>query len=245
VKTIATMQLLSADETFYSGRLVYEKDGSKSNPIKLNNFSSVDPEAIGKYLIELSTKWKPEQDPNIGELYGFNLMIRQQSEGYESNGEFKYRYYNTFYAERAIEGIKYSFNQGHINTDNPKLAARYFLNAIDRVGSLKEKYEKMVVEMEKEINDLGILITKPFDNESQLSALKLELSAKEREIAINIQKNQMAQEGLDVAEEITPSLTIETPVISLDIALEETKRTLLPKLKNKETNLGRVKSQRI
>lgn len=245
VKTIATMQLLSADETFYSGRLVYEKDGSKSNPIKLNNFSSVDPEAIGKYLIELSTKWKPEQNPNIGELYGFNLMIRQQSEGYESNGEFKYRYYNTFYAERAIEGIKYSFNQGHINTDNPKLAARYFLNAIDRVGSLKEKYEKMVVEMEKEINDLGILITKPFDNESQLSALKLELSAKEREIAINIQKNQMAQEGLDVSEEITPSLSIETPVISLDIALEETKRTLLPKLKNKETNLGRVKSQRI
>jgi hypothetical protein len=103
----------------------------------------------------------------------------------------------------------------------------------------------MVVEMEKEINDLGILITKPFENESQLSALKLELSAKEREIAINIQKNQMAQEGLNVSEEITPSLTIETPVISLDIALEETKRTLLPKLKNKETNLGRVKSQRI
>ncbi len=96
---------------------------------------------------------------------------------------------------------------------------------------------------------MGILITKPFENESQLSALKLELSAKEREIAINIQKNQMAQEGLDVSEEIgeeiVPTLAIETPVISLDIALEETKRTLLPKLKNKETNLGRVKSQRI
>lgn len=244
IKTIGTLQMLVSDEAFYNSKLVYEKDGAKSNPLTITNCASADPETIGKYLIGLSAKWKPEQNPHIGELYGFNLMIRQQSEAHENNGLFEYRYYNTFYAERSSEGIKYTFNHGLINTDNPKLAARYFLNAIDRVGSLKEKYEKSAIDIEKELNDLGALVNKPFESESQLAALKLELSAKEREIAINIQKNQMAQDDIAPENELKPVLATEAPVIAFD-ALTENKRTLLPKLKNKEESGNRLKSQRI
>ena len=57
---------------------------------------------------------------------------------------------NSFYAQRSQEGIKYTYTNGIPNVDNPKLAARHFLNAIDRVDSLKEKYQKNLLELEKE-----------------------------------------------------------------------------------------------
>ena len=62
---------------------------------------------------------------------------------------FEYQYQNIFYAESKESGIKYLWNQGHINIDNPKIAARYFFNAIDRVETLKEKYQKNLNELTK------------------------------------------------------------------------------------------------
>jgi len=54
----------------------------------------------------------------------------------ELNGELNYHYSNSFYAQSAATGLKYTWNQGHISADNPKIAARHFLNAIDRVDGL-------------------------------------------------------------------------------------------------------------
>ncbi|MGL1659461.1 hypothetical protein ACSTH1_23445, partial [Vibrio parahaemolyticus] len=86
-------------------------------------------------------------------------------------------------------GIKYSWNQGHINIDNPKPAARYFLNAIDRVDSLKEKYQKELNELNQNIPMLEKIVTKPFDKEDELAQLKKDVSRLEREISIKIQAN--------------------------------------------------------
>jgi hypothetical protein len=106
---------------------------------------------------------------------------------------FEYRYQNIFYAESAASGIKYSWNQGHINIDNPKIAARYFLNAIDRVDSLKEKYQKNLKELDQNIPMLQQLVAKPFEKENELGQLKKDVSKLEREISIKIQENQMKQ----------------------------------------------------
>ncbi|MBK8310921.1 MAG: hypothetical protein IPL04_08565 [Chitinophagaceae bacterium] len=97
----------------------------------------------------------------IGDLYGFDLFIRRQKETYEDKGLFEYRFQNIFFAEGKESGIKYSWNQGHINIDNPKIAARYFLNAIDRVESLKEKYQKNLQEIDQNIPMLQQLVGKP------------------------------------------------------------------------------------
>ena len=140
--TLQILENLTSDEQVYKSNLQYEKDGTKENPIQLNGISAADPEVIGKHLIKLYQSWKPNEEAKIGSLYGFDLYIRQQREAFEDNGLFEYRYYNTLFAERPESGIKYTYNQGHPNTDNPKLAARYFLNAIDRVETLKEKYQK-------------------------------------------------------------------------------------------------------
>jgi hypothetical protein len=168
----------------------------KENPIVLNGISTTDSEALGKYLIKLYQQWKPKQEAKVGGLYGFDLYIRQQREAIEDKGSFEYRYYNTLYAERPETGIKYTYNNGHPNTDNPKLATRYFLNAIDRVEALKEKYEKNLAEIEKNIPIVASLAMKPFEREVELAQMKSELSNLERQISLKIQEKQMKQNGL-------------------------------------------------
>ncbi|HQS22841.1 MAG: DNA methylase [Sphingobacteriia bacterium 24-36-13] len=216
VSTIKTLEKLTTDETAYKNKLQFEKDGIKSNPIQLDGIGPSDSEGVGKYLISLYKDWKPrteeEHERKIGNLYGFNLYIRRQQEAYEENGMFEYRYSNSFYAQREAGGIKYSYNNGLPNTDNSKLAARHFLNAIDRVESLKEKYERTLSELKTEIPKLEQLTTKPFLQEAELQAMKSELSNLERQIAIKIQENQLKQHQVQEADAVSPE---ETPVIKL------------------------------
>jgi hypothetical protein len=232
-----------ADEALYKSRLQLDKDGTKVNLIELYDFHSTDPEVIGKYLISLSAGWKPGKDEpdekQIGKLYGFDLYIRQQREAYEKEGMFQYNYTNTFYAINPYADIKYTYNQGHINADNPKLAARYFLNAIDRVEALKEKYQKSFNELEQNIPLMLQLTQRPFEKQLELAQLKTDLSRLEREITIKIQENQMKQNG---GMEPSPDKTqekkqTETKVIKMT-PKEADKKPLLEK-KVAEVNKSR------
>ncbi|MBS1666377.1 MAG: DEAD/DEAH box helicase family protein [Bacteroidetes bacterium] len=198
-KIIQTLDKLTQDESNYKSQLQFDKDGVKINPIQLEYFNSADSEAIGAYLIKQSFAWKPNLGEDgimkIGSLYGFDLFIRRQKETYEDNAMFEYRYQNIFYAESASSGIKYSWNRGHLNIDNPKIAARYFLNAIDRVDSLKEKYHRNLKELDQNIPMLQQLVAKPFEKENELVQLKKEVSKLEREITMKIQKTQLMKDG--------------------------------------------------
>jgi hypothetical protein len=197
----------------------------KENPIRLHGITTTDTEAIGKHLIRLYQQWKPEQDGKIGNLYGFDLYIRQQREAIEEKGAFGFRYYNTLYAEQSEGNIKYTYNNGHPNTDNPKLAARYFLNAIDRVETLKEKYEKTLGDLEKNIPKVATLASKPFEKEVELAQMKSELSNLERQISLKIQEKQMKQNGLLDSDKVKQENEIpkEAPVIQMvpkDVTLQ-------------------------
>ncbi|MFT4152245.1 Eco57I restriction-modification methylase domain-containing protein [Parafilimonas sp.] len=207
---------LTADEKEYKARLQVGKDGTRLNPIVIEGISSTDSEVIGRYITRLYHDWKPadagEQEQQIGTLYGFNLYIRRQQDAYEENGLFEYKYSNSFYAQREADGIKYTYNNGLPNTDNPKLAARYFLHAIDRVGNLKEKYEANVSEIDKKIPELEALTIKPFLQETALQQMKNELANLERIIAIKIQENQLKQQQVGESE---PEDILETPVIPI------------------------------
>ncbi|MFM9910402.1 MAG: hypothetical protein ACKVOW_13695 [Chitinophagaceae bacterium] len=221
--TQSTLGKLLLDVTKYKNQLQFDKDGTKQNPIQLDGVSTADAEAIGIHLIRLSANWKPKPDEDenlkIGNLYGFDLYIRRQKETYEDKGMFEYRYQNIFYAESTTSGIKYSWSQGHINIDNPKIAARYFLNAIDRIDSLKEKYQKNLKELENNIPMLQKIVAKPFDKDDELAQIKKDVSRLEREISIKIQENQMKEHV--VANE-NPVEVKETPVVKME-------KSLLPK----------------
>jgi hypothetical protein len=227
-KTSQTLEKLNVDEKQYKTQLQYDKEGIKVNPVHLDDLSSTDAEILGNHLIRLYAAWKPgigeEDNKRIGNLYGFDLYIRRQKETYEDKGMFEYKYNNVFYAESKVSGIKYSWNQGHVNIDNPKLAARYFLNAIDRVESLKEKYHKTLLELEQNIPMLEKIVAKPFDKENELAQLKKDISRLEREITMKIQANQMKQH--EQTEE--PN---EAPVIQLSSQNGNSEKSLLPKKK--------------
>ncbi len=213
---LKTVDKLKADEQEYRSKLQVDKDGIKINPVQLKGINTNDSEAIGKHIIQLYRDWKPsaggEQKEQIGSLYGFSLYIRRQQEAYEENGLFEYRYSNNFYAQRGEDGIKYTYNNGLPNTDNPKLAARHFLNAIDRVETLREKYERSLSELDNTIPKLEQLTAKPFLQEGALQQMKTELANLEREIAIKIQENQLKQQQnvTNESQEIT-----EVPVIEM------------------------------
>ena len=228
--TLQTLGKLTMDEKNYRNQLQFDKDGIKLNPIKLEDQNTSDAESMGIYLIKLSATWKPGIGGNealkIGDLYGFDLFIRSQQEPYADKGLFEPRSQNIFYAESKETGIKYSWNQGHINIDNPKIAARHFLNAIDRVESLKDKYQKNLQELNLNIPMLQQLVIKPFEKESELAQLKKDVSKLEREISIKIQENQMRQH--DLKNETTTGIK-EAPVVKMDTKELKHQNTLLPK----------------
>jgi len=209
--------------------IIFLRDGS----------NTADAETIGNQLIKLYASWKPDiggdDNKKIGTLYGFDLYIRRQKETYEDKGLFEYKFNNVFYAEGEQTGIKYSWNQGHINIDNPKLAARYFLNAIDRVESLKDKYQKELNELNQNIPMLEKIVAKQFDKEDELGQLKKDVSRLEWEITLKIQANQIKQHD-------TNDSTPETPVVKMDSDISKNNKSLLPKKKTEDV---KVKGMRI
>jgi len=235
-KTIQTLEKLALDEKSYKKQLQFDKDATKQNPIQLEGINSADAETIGAFLMKLAANWKPKDgegsENKIGSLYGFDLFIRRQKETFENKGMFEYRYQNTFYAEGKETGIKYTWNQGHLNADNPRIAARYFLNAIDRVETLKEKYQKNLKELEQNIPMLEHLVVKPFEKEVELTQLKKEVSKLEMEISIKIQENQMKQHNVTEENNLEAK---EAPVVKME-------KSLLPK---KQVTEGKVKGIRI
>ncbi|RKR80619.1 SNF2 domain-containing protein [Mucilaginibacter gracilis] len=205
-KISVTLEKLVIDAASYSGVLQHDKDGVKLNLLQLSGLASAaDAEAMGKHLIELYRKWEPKRDEpdnrQIGSLYGFDLYIRRERETFEMDGLFQSRNFNSLYAESPQTGIKYMQSNGAPNADNPKLTARYFLNAIDRVNSLKEKYQGDLSGIEKEIPLYRAITQKPFEKEQELLEMKLELGRLEKEISAKIQANQM--KGSEVTIELT------------------------------------------
>src|SRR5690606_14815737 len=130
------LEKISADRKFLEKQLRYGKDGKKINPILLHGTREKDPEILGNFLIDIFQKWKPDTEgtdhQQIGSLYGFGLHIRREHEPYEEKGQLKYRFRHRLYAQRGPEGIRYTYNNGIPNTDDPKTASRYFLRALGR-----------------------------------------------------------------------------------------------------------------
>lgn len=235
-----TLEKLQADHGRYHSLLKHDAEGTKLNPVRLTGFDSAEPEDIGKHLINLFKNWEPERGRSdemlLGELYGFDLYIRRQREAWSDNGKDEYRYFNNFYAESRESGIKYTYNKGAVNIDNPKLSARHFLNAIDRVDHLTEKYGKELKEMDQEIAMLELITKKPFDKDDELAGLKADLSRLEREITLKIQETQLKQNGL-FQDQASQEPGEATPVIALNPTKnEQSTEKMAPQLVPLEQN---------
>jgi hypothetical protein len=246
--TTKTLDKLTVDEGFYKKDLKYESDGTKANPIQLHDFKAQDSESLGKQVITLYKDWKPAEGENeakqIGKLYDFGLYIKREREAYQRDGLYQYRYSNSFYAQRLEEGIKYTLNGGTPNVDNPKLAARHFLGAIDRVEHLREKYQKSFNDIERKLPELELLTAKPFSKEQELQQMKSELSSLEREIVLKIQENQLKQENpQDATTHLETAVSNEIPVIQLAVKNSEQQIEKSNSFSISESNNGKWQQQ--
>lgn len=180
------------DHAAVTAVLKHDESGARQNPIQLIGMNTGDPEAIGRHIIDLFLHWNPtvEKQEKIGTLYGYDLYVRQQSESFFKDGSLQTKTENDLYAESPRTGIKYAYNHGCTNIDNPKLAARYFLEAICRAESFKEKYEKELSGINRNIPVMEALVSKPFEKEKELDDLKKQSAQLERDISVNIQKRQ-------------------------------------------------------
>ncbi|MGF7036940.1 helicase-related protein [Mucilaginibacter lappiensis] len=204
VNTRATLDLMLMDEKAYKQVLQHDPDGVKMNLLKLTDFQEADPIIIGNKLIDLYKNWAPDSPQNterkLGFLYGFELYIRRKLSGLDDSSA-RVEFVTSLYAESPVTGIKYMLNNGAPNIDNPKAAARYFLNAIDRVVPLVEKYTKQLEEAEKEMPQLLELTLKTFDNEAELVEMKIKLEGLEKAISKSILDKQTASDTIDLLPE--------------------------------------------
>ncbi|MDR3008594.1 MAG: DEAD/DEAH box helicase family protein [Sphingobacterium sp.] len=191
-----TLVLLENDTTQYHSQLKHGKDGTKENSIHLIGIKDSDPEIFGKHIIDMYKHWRPAKGQSgpqrIGSLYGFDLYI-EKKQSLLISGECDSA--TELYASRADSGIRYNYNHGAPNIDNAKLAARYFLNAIDRCESIAEQYRARINKNENEIKLLTAISEKTFEKQSLLDKKKTEVAQLEKTITETIQARQLALHG--------------------------------------------------
>ncbi|MBB6107838.1 SNF2 family N-terminal domain-containing protein [Mucilaginibacter lappiensis] len=213
--TQSTLELVRKDEISYRKVLKFDEDGTKLNPLKLKDILLADNVAIGNHLIGLYKNWSPsdygQPDLHLGELYGFDLFIRRKLQTVEEGFSSRITHVTSLYAESRSTGIKYMQNGGAPHIDNPKNAARYFLDAINRVVGMAERYEKELDGINKQIPEVRELSQRPFEQEYELASLKRDMAKLEMEINQKIaeREKQVQVNQLTIKEdteiiEVTP-----------------------------------------
>lgn len=184
---------MTKDLTAFNEKVQIDKEGNKLNPIRLDNFDSNDPKAIGEKLNQLSDNARTNGEYfKIGDLYGFKILVKTE-ESQKEGSVFKD---NRFFIEG--EGyIKYSYNNGHIAAD-PLLASKNFINALEKIPNLMEKYQVDNQKLEKDIPVLKEVIDSTFKKEPELRELKSELDSLNRQINLTLaNKNKQPEEVLN------------------------------------------------
>jgi len=187
---------MTQDWSVFSSRVQKDKDGNYLNPIKLDNFDSADPKVIGKKLNEIADNARTNTEYfNIGELYGFKIVVKSepsQKEGVLFND-------NRFFIA-GDSGVKYNYNNGHLAVD-PLTASKNFINALDKIPSILKQYEEKNKVIEKDIPILKEVVNSSWKKEPELKELKTELSALERRIQLTLTSKPDSINGAIISKE--------------------------------------------
>jgi len=187
---------MSKDMKSLSGRLMTDKEGNSLNPVRLDNLQSTDLKMIGTKLNEISDNAGTNGEYfKIGTLYEFNLLVKTETSKCEGLDLRENRFF--------IEGegnIKYNYNNGHL-ANEPKLATLNFLNALERIPKLIEKYELEIAKISKDVPVLNEIINGTWRKEDELKVLKTEFLALDRKIQLALKpieqgENKTEEDGV-------------------------------------------------
>lgn len=172
---------ISKDVESFNARVQIAPDGTRLNPVKLDGFAAADPVSVGKKLNEIADKARTHglSEP-IGSLYGFTLLVKSETtvkDGFDL-------VQNRFFIKGEGE-ILYNYNHGHMATD-PKTAANNFLNALDTMPALLEKYKTDNEKLMKDVPTLKAVVESLWKKEDELKGLKSEMAVMERKIEASL-----------------------------------------------------------
>ncbi|MFR0678850.1 N-6 DNA methylase [Dysgonomonas mossii] len=182
---------ISKDVEAFNSKVQIAPDGTRLNPVKLDGFQATDPIAIGKKLNEISDKARTHgAHEKIGSLYGFDLLVKSETTNKDGYDLIQNRFF-----VRGEGQILYNYNYGSLAAD-PKTASLNFLNALDSMPKLLEKYQQ---DTDKRMQDVPVLrqvVEGVWSKENDLKDLKMELTALERKIELSLKPIEQS-EGIE------------------------------------------------
>ena len=203
---------IQSDWDAFNSRVQLDNEGNKLNPIQLIGVEGSDPKVIGAKLNEIKDKARTQaQDFEIGSLYGFKIVVKTES----SNSDLFDLSQNKFFIQ-GDSNIKYSYNNANIAAD-PILASQNFLNALEKMPTLIEKYTADTEKISKDIPVLESVLSSTWKKEDELKELKTELSILDRKIQLSLkpieqgeqhgEQQQEQEEVIGQPHQIIPSAT--------------------------------------
>lgn len=182
---------ISKDIDSFNSRVQYQSDGiTRLNPVQLDGLQNSNPKEVGLKLNEIADKARTHgAHEKIGMLYGFDLMVKSETSNKDGFDVIQ----NRFFA-KGDGGILYNYNHGYIASD-PKTAAQNFLNALDAMPKLLEKYQTDNEKLEKDIPTLKEVVEGIWRKEPELKVLKDDLIKLDRDIQLSLKPIEQ-QEGV-------------------------------------------------
>ena len=205
-----------SDWDLYQSRVQKDKEGNILNPITLKGVEGSDPKRIAAKLAEINEKACTRGEYfNIGTLYGFNLVVKTESSSKDLFDLSQNKFFVT-----GESGMKYSYNNGRIAAD-PQLACMNFLNALEKIPGLIERFKADTEKIAKDIPVLQEVVNGSWKKEEQLKDLKTELAALDRKIQLSlkpIEQGESEQEGAEMMQDSagkTEEMERSRPILSL------------------------------
>lgn len=162
-----------------------KKSGKRPNPLKLDSIESTDITDLGEKLKELNAKVRTDDDyMKIGTLFDFRILVR--SEKTQKDGLDLI--INKFMVE-GLDGIKYTYNNGYLAND-PQLAVNNFINALERIPKMIDKYKEDNISHEKNIPVLEEIIHETWNKENELQQINEELNTLNRKIQLSLKQTE-------------------------------------------------------
>lgn len=173
---------ISKDVEAFSSCVLYQQDGvTRLNPVLLDGLQGSNQKEVGLKLNEISEKARTYGLlEKIGSLYGFDLMVKSETTNKDGFDVIQNRFF-----VKGEGDILYNYNHGVMASD-PKTAALNFLNALDNMPKLLEKYESENKKLEKDIPVLKEVVEGTWRKEPELKVLKDELIKLDREIQLSL-----------------------------------------------------------
>lgn len=185
---------ISQDMEAFNTRVQYQPDGvTRLNPILLDGLTGSNPKEVGSKLNEIADNTRTYgAHEKIGTLYGFDLLVKSETTVKDGFDLIQNRFFI-----KGTGGILYNYNHGIMASD-PKTASLNFLNALDTMPQLLDRYRTENQRLQKDIPVLKEVVESSWRREPELKSLKEDLVRLDREIQLSLKPIE-EQEGEEIA----------------------------------------------